>query len=188
MKKITVCILGDSNTGKTSYLNYLSNTNFSLNHDSTAGVDLKTINFNKDNIFWKVYDTSGNPNFRTITRQYLKLKDVYLLFFDLNDEISFKSVSYWMELIKDYSEIILVGNKSDLERKVSNNQIFFVTSKYNIKYIEVSIKNNLNLNNIPKMINNLNFNKKLLSYDSNGYIEFNDDQVRKCFDCKCVIL
>lgn len=188
MKKITVCIAGDSKTGKTSYLNYLSKINFSSIQDSTAGVDCKTIDFNKDNIYWKVYDTSGNQNFRTITRQYLKLKDVYLLFFDLNDEISFNSVSYWMQLIKDYSEIILVGNKSDLERKVSNNQIFFVTSKYNIRYIEISIKNNINLNSISEMINNINFNKQLLTYDSNGYIQFNDDKIKKCIDCKCVLL
>ena len=192
MEKISVCLVGDSKTGKTCFLNYLLNNKFNNFSETTIGVDCNNVSFDKEKIFWKVYDTSGNPDFITITRQYLKSHDFFLLFFNLDKWFTFDKLEYWISLIENKTNILLIGNKficnETLLNQVSNLEISKLCNKYNITYMELSLKNNDNINNVVSFINDSN-NRKLQNnivsdYD---YQKLDDEKsVKKC--CGCIIL
>lgn len=188
MEKISVCLVGDSKTGKTSFVNYLLDIKFSDFSESTIGVDCNTVSFDKEKIFWKVYDTSGYLEFITITRQYLKSHDFYLLFFDLSDKYTFDNLEYWMRLIENKNNILLVGNKCELFNQVTKSEISNICSKYNLKYVEISVKVNRNINDVVSIVNdfkNRNLQNDIVSdYD---YLKLDEENsVKKC--CECIIL
>ena len=68
----------------------------------------------------QIWDTAGQEAFRTITRAYYKNTVGVLLVFDINQRKSFDSVYSWLLEIRENSQphvdVILVGNKTDLER------------------------------------------------------------------------
>lgn len=68
----------------------------------------------------QVWDTAGTERFRTITPIYYRNVDGVLLVFDITDEESFETISYWVGELNDKAdianiELLLVGNKNDLE-------------------------------------------------------------------------
>lgn len=81
-----------------------------------------------------------------------------MLCFDLSNYESYEKLfSYWLPdmLIKNEpdcltkSVIAIVGNKSDLERKVKKEQVLEQMEKYHIKqYFEVSAKKDLGVNEL----------------------------------------
>lgn len=69
-----------------------------------------------------VWDTAGTERFKTITPIFYKNCDGVLLVFDISDKRSFETVNFWIEELNNNSnvdnvEIVLVGNKCDLESK-----------------------------------------------------------------------
>lgn len=192
MEKISVCLVGDSKTGKTCFLNYLLDKRFNNLNKTTIGVDCNTVSFDKERIYWKVYDTSGNPDFITITRQYLKSHDFYLLFFNLNDRYTFDNLEYWISLIENKANILLVGNKfinkETLLNQLSHLEISKLCNKYNITYMELSLKNDDNINEVVSFVNNSN-NRKIQNNIVNNYdyLKLEEEKtVKKC--CGCIIL
>ena len=188
MKNISVCLVGDSKTGKTCLVNYLLDNKFNNFSETTIGVTCYNLSFKKEKIFWKVYDTSGYSDYITITRQYLKSKDFYLLFFDLGNKYTFDNLEYWMSLIENKNNILLVGNKCELFNQVTKSEISKICSRYNLKYVEISVKVNHNINDVVSVINdfkNRNLQDNIISdYD---YLKLDDENsVKKC--CECIIL
>lgn len=66
-----------------------------------------------------VWDTAGTERFRTITPAYYKNCDGVLLVFDISDEKSFETISYWISELNENTDVsrvqlLLVGNKCDL--------------------------------------------------------------------------
>ena len=52
-------------------------------------------------------DTAGQENFKSITSNYIKDMDGFLLFFDVTNETSFNSLDYWREFINILSFLYL---------------------------------------------------------------------------------
>lgn len=72
-----------------------------------------------------------------------------IVVFDLTDVFYFYKVSdYFDDIGKIDSKIpsVLLGNKSDLVHKISDEDISQIVSKYNTKYFEVSALNDININ------------------------------------------
>jgi Ras-related protein Rab-1A len=72
-----------------------------------------------------------------------------LMVFDLSSERSFKNIKeQWYDLCRtkaDKAVIILLGNKSDLERRVSEAEISEWCTLHKIRYLSTSVKNNTNV-------------------------------------------
>jgi len=112
---------------------------------STVGVDfaLKTFNMNGETIKAQVWDTTGQERFGTITHAYYRGAAGVLLCFDLSSEKH--DVAKWNKDIQKHAKgipVILVGCKSDLERKISVEEIATMSRELGFAYVETSSKNN----------------------------------------------
>jgi len=156
--------LGDSGVGKTSLGKLFENNKFTNFINPTIGVEYfsKVYTINKNKYKLQIWDLSGNRNFDNIINIYMKKVQIIFIIFDLSNKNSFNNIIKWINKTKENttnSKIILIGNKSDLSRKVSNNEINNITSQYNMNYNEISLKNNIGIeklnNDIIKTINNI---------------------------------
>ena len=72
-----------------------------------------------------------------------------ILMYDITDRTTFDAIDNWVSEAKKYTSanipMILVGNKSDEERKVSFEEGEEIASKYEMAFIEVSVKDNINV-------------------------------------------
>ena len=91
-----------------------------------------------------------------IIRGYIRNIDGIILLFDLSNKEDFDGLPFCMNIITDYYEleefpVMLIGNKADLEKKISNEEIEEFMKKYKfIKYFEVSSHN---LSSLEESIN-----------------------------------
>lgn len=194
MKTLNISFIGDCYTGKSSCVYYLINKSFQSDSQKTLGVDYHSITEFENK--WKIWDISGDRKFSEITRDYYKNKDIFVLFFDINNITSFINLEYWINQIRTYSnntkkKIILVGNKSDLDKMVNDLEINTFCNKYNLEYIEISIKNNINTKLLFTTINSLTkeFIKQPVFNNNDNYMLLSDeDQKWHCCKGNCLIL
>ena len=148
-----IIFIGDSNVGKSSILKRRFNNTFSGSPTPTIGVDFTNIVTEYDNkkIKLHVWDTSGQTYFKFIIKNYLNVTDNVVIMFDLSNRQSFNNLHIWLKELSirnDYSHIFLVGNKCDLEKHVSDEDIKdFIehNKKLNLEYLEVSAKQGKNI-------------------------------------------
>ena len=149
MKVIT---LGECGTGKTSIIRRYVHNIFDENNLSTIGVNFsfKEIKLKDGNtISLKLIDTAGQEKYRSLAKSYFNNADAVLFVFSINSCNSFDNIKNWINLFiqnfssEGYVAKYLVGNKSDLERKVSNDMINQFKEEYkDVKYYETSAKEN----------------------------------------------
>ena len=144
-----IILVGDTNTGKSYFCNLLNKKNTEC-LPSTIGVDFTILykKINNKTIRVNLWDTAGQERFISIIQGYFRDITGYILFFDVNNQETFYSLQRWMKNINDNNKcshehpLILLGNKNDLQYKVSQNDIIDFTEKYNLIYIETSLSNN----------------------------------------------
>ena len=172
-----ICLLGDSNVGKTSLINRFCDNTFKEAYNNTIGVDFRVVTLKYKDIVAKVHiwDTAGQERFKSIATNYFRSAYGFIFVYDLTDEDSFKNVENWVNLASSnsVSSILsfLVGNKSDLveDRKVSRNQAEEFAKKYELFYLETSAKDNYNIEKLFEY-----FTYKLIYFFNNNkdkYIE-----------------
>ena len=76
---------------------------------------------------------------------------------DITNRESFSNIKNWikdLENVDDKIKGIILGNKSDLEEKrvIQNEELVDIAEKYNMKYLETSAKNNINVNEAFELI------------------------------------
>lgn len=172
-------IIGDSGIGKSSIVTRFVDNMFIDSYITTIGVDfkIKTLNINDKNVKLQIWDTAGQERFRTITTSYYRGAHIILLCYDITDRNSFNNLVLWLNEIKKYGSesviIILCGTKLDMEEKrtvlVEEAQNFADTN--NIKYIEISSKNDIN---IFTMFNTVILDKIL----KNDILTIKNDQIK----------
>ena len=112
-----ICLVGDSITGKSTFLYYLNTGCFREKDIPTIGIDfgIKNFNFYNKTIKWQVWDTTGNGRFTNMLNNYYKNISIFLLFFDTSNKESFKNVYQWLTNIKRYNtrphKIYLIGKQ-----------------------------------------------------------------------------
>ena len=144
--EIKIALLGDSNTGKTSFINVLNGKSID-DMTSTIGI-CDTIFYayiNNEKYKIKIVDTAGQENYRSIVSSYIKGMDGLLLFIDVTNKKSFKSLDYWKNFINDNNlskEILLLGNKIDESdiRETRKNEVREYAENNNINILNVVVK------------------------------------------------
>lgn len=144
--------LGNSGVGKTSFLYQYTDRTFNSRFVSTVGIDFKekrviyqTANGRTQRVHLQLWDTAGQERFRSLTTAFYRDSMGFLLIFDLTNELSFLEVRNWLEQLWTHAycenpDIILCGNKSDLEDKrvVSEHKARELAEKHGLVYLETS--------------------------------------------------
>ena len=150
-----ILILGDSSVGKTSLLLQFCEEKFDPETLTTVGIDYKRkfIIRHGQKIQLQICDTAGQERFRSIAKNFFKNCDGIIIVYDVTKYESFENIKVWINSIKDNIDIdkiglVIVGNKIDLEekRKVDEKMRKSLEEKQQIKIIETSAKNNINVN------------------------------------------
>lgn len=95
--------------------------------------------------FWDL----GGQHDKLYSNEYYFVQAVgAMIVFNLNDLSSFQDIDFWLYKLKELSgdvPYILVGNKSDLERKVESSLIDDKLRRLEVQYFETSAKLNENV-------------------------------------------
>ncbi|KAL0234746.1 hypothetical protein PCE1_001782 [Barthelona sp. PCE] len=137
-----VIILGIERCGKTSILQRLVYNSFNQFEKSSVIVTFlsKTIQVDNKRVSINVWDTAGQERYSHLSSVYYRDADYALLVYDTTDEQSLERVDMWVQELRRNTNNVpmcIVGNKSDLERRVSgesyavNNNVkhYFTSAK-----------------------------------------------------------
>jgi len=111
----------------------------------------KKENINGKEIKIKIWDTAGQEQYRSLTRNFFHATEGILLIYDITNINSFQQVKYWMQCIHDNAsenvKVVLIGSKSDLEkdRVVSTEDGQALANNLKIKFYETSALKNINI-------------------------------------------
>ena len=150
-----ILLLGNSSVGKTSFLLRFCDDKYDPETLTTIGVDYKKkfIKRHDKRIKLHICDTAGQERFRSIAKNQYKNADGIILMYDITNKKSFQDIKDWISSIKDNVDLdkiglVISGNKKDLEdkREVSEEFREKLEEKQNIKVIETSSKDNININ------------------------------------------
>ena len=175
-EKINVILIGDSTVGKTSIIKQYFEEQMIGNYLATAGVEQysKNLNMNGKLIKLKVWDTAGQERYRSLTKNFYKNAQGVIIVYDVSNRESFRNIKIWIDSIhenktSDSVKIIVVGNKIDLPREVSNEEAKKYCESNNMIYLETSAKRNIGVEDIFKKITYLVLETKMdLIRDSAG--------------------
>lgn len=160
-----VALVGASGVGKTSLLIKDLDNRFEPYHIPTLSYEQRSKRFIDQNkeIHINFFDLSGDFNYQTDYNDIFKRSNIILLMFDLTEPKSFNYIEEQYLKIKRNNKdakFILIGNKSDLKITKMNRDIgdnWKSTNKNVVDYLEISVKECKNINNLFKCIlNNLN--------------------------------
>ena len=158
---INILVIGDKNTGKTSFLKLLKDNKFSDKYEATKEDEEsydKKIVINKNNIHMNIL-VCNNLNKKEILNSN---KDYYLLFYDITNmnTLEFIEKIYLENFINKLqttenklSNIILIGNKIDLKQDdIIYNKMENFCNQNNLSHYEISTKNNIGINEFSNLI------------------------------------
>jgi small GTP-binding protein len=161
-KEINFLLLGDKNTGKTCFIIQFIENYFEKNYNPTTGFNFqkKTVSYNTHQ-YQLNFITKGNEHKENIN--YYNEADFFLLFYDITNEKSFEIIKnsienkinkYLIEYLDGTPNIILIGNKIDLEdeRKIKLEDVEKYCKEKNYINFEMSVKNNQNINLMMNII------------------------------------
>ncbi|EGC31782.1 hypothetical protein DICPUDRAFT_82365 [Dictyostelium purpureum] len=143
------CIVtGPPFVGKSSLLLQFCEREFSVEMDTTIGVEFQTrsLNIGENKIKLEIWDTAGQESFRSITNNYYRGAHIALLCYDITKRQSFQHLSGWMEEIHQMSSpnivVALIGNKCDVadKRVVTMDEGQKFANEHNIIFFETSAK------------------------------------------------
>jgi len=162
---IKLIIIGDSKTGKSTFINQIINNKYKNIYEPTIGVDFYTnkkyINNNK--IILNIWDISGDKRFQNYTETYIRNSTFALIFFDINNEESFYNLRKWYNRVKtlcpNILNIVLIGSKIDIYKdKIDFCSIKSISKEYNVKFFLISSKDKKNINKpINYLLNSIDF-------------------------------
>jgi|JI6StandDraft_1071083.scaffolds.fasta_scaffold09087_8 Ras-related protein Rab-2A len=146
-------LVGDTAVGKTSILSRFLKGTFNRQNDITIGVEFgeRTISVNNQTIKLQVWDTAGQEDFRSMTRQYYRSAAAALLVYDCTRPETFKNIIRWVEDVRSNGNrsviLVLICNKIDMaeRRVVSRNDGLKLAKEQDLLYIETSAKSDQNI-------------------------------------------
>lgn len=186
-----VCLVGNSGTGKTTFIESLVKNFYYESKEKTVGIDFFT--YIIDDVKFQVWDTSGNIMFIGIVRSYFNDTSGILLFF--SDKKSFYNIDYWVEEIRKINKkckLILIQSMCDSNIEyIGEDEVRLKCDKYFIdKFIKIDSKYMKNIGCVLPEMSKLLVHKRAVSFNNTtDYIKLEGDVDEEKNLCdKCSVL
>jgi len=117
--EIKVCIIGDTDVGKTSLSTRYCVGEFPENSTPTIGASFlqKRLTVDGSEIHLQIWDTAGQERFRSMAPMYYRSAKAAICVFDVTNVESFNRIPEWLKDLKQHADpnvvICLAGNKCD---------------------------------------------------------------------------
>ena len=195
----SICLLGSSNSGKTSFVNKLIDSN-QLFNSPTIGVEFTSQHFKTQDgiITWNIWDCGGFYKCLNIFSSYISNSDIYLVFLDMTQPMKYQQIDNYFKIINDIKcnpKIILVCTKADLTQIIDDKKINNICENYNIDYLKISLKDdsfnflidkvNSYIRKMPKK-NNIEYKKNNIEYKKKKTIDYNSKHADNNRYCCCI--
>ena len=183
-----IVLVGECSVGKTALTQRLVYDMYNKKMDATIGVDYSTkIMKMSDSSLVKLqmWDTAGQENFISLIRTYYKDVGGAIIMFDLCDRRTYNRVHFWHnELKKNALEnypILLVGNKLDGNRVVTDYEAQQLAMDLDCLYAEMSVKTGQNTFESIKKFTEHMYSKReeLTAFKSSAIEEFRLNMQKK---------
>ncbi len=120
MPVLKVILLGDTNVGKTAFIDKYLKREIKGERTATIGtaMSIKKVEFNNSSIDLHIWDTAGQERYKSLTTLYYRSSNIAIIMYDVTDPVSFIRAKEYMNniKIKAPSNIVIgfIGNKSDI--------------------------------------------------------------------------
>ncbi|KAF0991690.1 hypothetical protein HZS_491 [Henneguya salminicola] len=191
---IEITILGCGGVGKSALTLKYMYDEFSSEYEPTkSDAYKKTIEVDGKPRILSIIDTAGQEDYGFLVDNNIRKSRAFLAVFSLTEKKSFDAIDDFLDKIyqikkQDEVVVLLVGNKKDLadsnpeDRKVSIQEAKIKADKYNIKFMESSAKDDVNVKEIFSYLSE-QIVKKYFKMDENS-VQLKSSKKR----IKCVIL
>ena len=147
-----IIFVGDASTGKTSIINRIIDNPFNDNYEVSIGIDFmsKNIRFRGQNIKIQIWDSAGQEKYKGLIPSYVRNSSIVFIVYDVSNRSSFDNVPNWISFVKNIekTKMILVGNKTDLQREIQTNEGEELSKNEEMLFFECSAKSNDNIKNL----------------------------------------
>ena len=184
-----IIIIGDSSVGKSCLALKAIKGTFESLYTPTVGFEFLTffVKIENSNIKLQIWDTCGQEVYRSIIGSFYRNSSLAIIVYSIDNENSFNNIESWLNELKSKGNpdinIILVGNKADLEdkREITKDMANDLCEKNKIKYFfESSAKTGFNAKNIfieaAKVLyeRHIKFKNRVSRPESLGFIDTDD--------------
>ncbi|EGR27048.1 Ras oncogene family 2b protein, putative [Ichthyophthirius multifiliis] len=146
---LKVILLGDSAVGKSKLVERFLLNDYEERNLSTYALTMYRHVANIDGKQYKIdlWDTAGQEQFQTLHSSYYFKANVCILVFDITRKITYINLKKWYQEMREYCPdipCILIANKIDVDRDVTNKQFKFA-SQNNLPFYFVSAADGTNV-------------------------------------------
>ena len=158
--KLKIIIIGEYAVGKTSLVKKFVSGQFANDYRASIGTNLFTTKISLDSgidTLIQIWDIAGQERWTQMRHIYYKGTNGVLIVADLTRKNTFEQIEkFWYPDLKENnisSPIILLGNKNDLKKVISEEEIESLGKKINAKHVlSTSAKTGINVIKAFKLI------------------------------------
>ena len=144
-----IAIIGNSNVGKTAITQRWLHGDINFDDRYSCGYyskkEIKINNDNNNRHFICLWDTRGDPKFRSLTKIYARNASAIIFVYDINDKHTFNGLSQLIEQVDEANDCpqnvmkVLIANKCDLIMDNEEDGIVF-KRRLNVEERDLAIK------------------------------------------------
>ena len=147
---IKILLIGDDKVGKSSFIKRFMEDKFSNEPIDIINLENKTriLEIEQKKIKIQIFNGVENQfNHRQNKNDfYLRIQGI-LVFFDLSNKTSFTNLDFYLEEIRNKCgsdmPLLIIGNKSDLEKAVTDEEIQKLCNDNDVESMNISVKENI---------------------------------------------
>ena len=121
IKELKMILLGEPGVGKTNIISRYLSGSFNQSSNPTIGSTFGEKIIKKEGVTYslKVWDTTGQERYNSITKLFVKGSHIVILVYSIDNLQSFEKINFWLNYIKEELQegkyiLGILGNKRDL--------------------------------------------------------------------------